>query len=251
MATASTQTQEPRTPNPKPVAKSRPLPKGDAAFAQIFRDYNPQEFPPSTVEKIYKVLCVPRAERARVGEIVRKHVEIWEQTETAPVTVDGLVDKQERDLLIGKSDCPIASVRNYYERQRFRDGVETDVADVIGLLNRLPDDKLPGRGLLPTSLALNDPRTRARIAQVRKALATDPALAVKLSSLPESMADQWTRDLADALLRLRAPQPANGPKSSPTAMPAPRPGHRRPRCARQLRHRPRHPSSRHSRSQQH
>ena len=149
MATASTQTQEPRTPNQKPVAKSRPLPKGDAALAQIFKDYSPREFPPSTVEKIYKVLCVPRTERARVGEIERKHVEIWEQTETAPVTVDGLVDKQERDLLIGKSDCPIASVRNYYERQRFRDGAETDVADVIDLLNRLPDDKLPGRGLLP------------------------------------------------------------------------------------------------------
>ena len=133
------------------------------------------------------------------------------------------MDKQERDLLIGKSDCPIASVRNYYERQRFRDGAETDVAEVIDLLNRLPDDKLPGRGLLPTNLGLNDPRTRARIAQVRKALAADPALAVKLSSVPESMADQWTRDLADALLRLRAPQPANGPKSSPAAMPMPRP----------------------------
>ena len=223
MVTASTQTQEPRTPNPKPVAKSRPLPKGDAAFAQIFKDYNPQEFPPSTVEKIYKVLCVPRAERARGGEIVRKHIEIWEQAETAPVIVDGFVDKQERDLLIGKSDCPIASVRNSYERQRFRDGVETDVAEVIDLLNRLPDDKLPGRGLLPTNLGLNDPRMRARIAQVRKALAADPALAVKLSSVPESMADQWTRDLADALLRLRAPQRANGPKSSPAAMPMPRP----------------------------
>src|SRR6185436_7941524 len=84
MATAST-----------PVVKSRPLPKGDAALAQIFRDYSPREFPPSTIEKIYKVLCVPRAERARVGEIVRKHVEIWEATETAPVTGDGLVDKQE------------------------------------------------------------------------------------------------------------------------------------------------------------
>jgi hypothetical protein len=202
------------------VAKSRSLPKGDAALAQIFKDYNPREFPPSTVEKIHKVLCVPRAERARVGEIVRKHIAIWEETETAPVTGDGFVDTQERDLLIGKSDCPIASVRNSYERQRFRDGVETDVAEVIDLLNRLPDDKLPGRGLLPTSLALNDPRTRARIAQVRK----DPALAAQLSSLPESMADQWTRDLADALLRLRAPQRANGPKSSPTAMPAPRPG---------------------------
>ena len=223
LATASTQTQEPRTSNPK-SRKSRPLPKGDAALAQIFKDYSPRDFPPSTVEKIHKVLCVPRTERGRVGEIVRKHVEIWEATETAPVTGDGLVDKQERDLLIGKSDCPIASVRNYYERQRFKDGVETDVADVIGLLNRLPDDKLPGRGLLPTSLALNDPRTRARIAQVRK----DPALAAQVSSVPESMADQWTRDLADALLRLRAPQPANGPKSSPTAMPAPRPPARAP-----------------------
>ena len=241
MATGSTQAQEPRTSNQKLVAKSRALPKGDAALEQIFKDYSPQQFPPSTVQKIYKVLCVPRAEWARVGEVVRKHIEIWEKTETAPITVDGLVDTQERDLLIAKSDCPIASVRNSYERQRFRDGAETDVADVIDLLNRLPDDKLPGRGLLPTSLALNDPKTRARIAQVRKALAKDPVLAAKLLSLPDSMANQWTRDLADALLRLRAPQRANGPSSPATAMPTPRPAAPLPR--RRLRHRPRHPSS--------
>src|SRR6185503_15363712 len=151
-----------------------------------------------------------KADWARVGAAVRTQIEIWERTETAPIAVDGLVDKQERDLLVNASDCPIASVRNYYERRRFKDGAETDVSDVIELLNRLPDDKLPGRGLLPTNLTLNDRKTRARIGQVRRALAKDPALAAKLLSLPDSMADQWTRDLADALLRLRGPQRPNG-----------------------------------------
>ena len=189
----------------------------------IFRDYSPQEFPPSTVEKILKVLCVPRAEWARADERWRRHVEIWERTETAPIAVDGLVDKQERDLLINASDCPIAKVRNSYERRRFRDGAETDIADVVDLLNRLSDNKLPGYARLPPSAALNDPKTRARIAQVRRALAKDPALAAKLASLPDSMADQWTPDLAEILLRLRALQRANSSPSPPPAMPPPQP----------------------------
>ena len=212
-----------RKANERLAAKDRALPKRDESLKEIFKGYSPQEFPPATVEKIYKVLCVPRADWGRVGEAVRRHIEIWEKTETAPIAVDGFVDKQERYLLINKSDCPVASVKNFYERRRFKDGAETDVADVIGLLNRLPDDNLPGRGLLPTNLTLNDPKTRARIAQVRRALAKDPALAVKLLNLPDSMANQWTRDLADALLRLRAPQRPNGPSSAPTTMPTPQP----------------------------
>jgi hypothetical protein len=215
--------QDPGKSNQELAAKNRALPKRDETLKQIFKDYSPQAFPPSTVEKIYKVLCVPRAEWARVGEAVRKHIEIWEKTETVPITVDGLVDTQERDLLINKSDCPVANVSNYYERRRFKDGAETDVSDVIGLLNRLPDDKLPGRGLLPPNLRLKDPKTRARMAQVRRALAKDPVLAIKLLSLPDSMANQWTRDLADTLLRLRAPQWPNGPSAPPASMPTPPP----------------------------
>ena len=211
----------------KLTGTNRPPPKANAALAKIFKDYSPQEFPDATVEKILKVLCVPRAEWGRIGEATRKHIEIWERAETAPIAADGLVDRRERDLLINTSDCPIAKVRNSYERRRFKDGAETDVADVIDLLNRLPDEKLPGRGLLPTSSALNDARTRARIAQVRRALFKDPALASKLLRLPDSMANQWTPDLADALLRLRAPQRAGSPPSpavpppQPTASPQP------------------------------
>ena len=52
----------------KLAANGRAAPKRNAALEMIFRDYSPQEFPPSTVEKILKVLCVPRAEWARVGE---------------------------------------------------------------------------------------------------------------------------------------------------------------------------------------
>jgi hypothetical protein len=215
--------QAPLTSNQKLAAKDRALPKRDDTLKAIFKDYSPQAFPPSTVEKIYKVLCVPRTEWARVGDAVRKHIAIWEKTETVSIAVDGLVDAHERDLLIGKSDCPISSVRNYYERRRFKDGAETDASEIVELLNRLPDDKLPDRGALPTSLALNDARTRARIAQVRRALAKDPVLASRLSSLPDGMANQWTRDLADALLRLRTPQRANGPSSPPTAKSTPRP----------------------------
>ena len=207
----------------KLAANGRAAPKRTAALQMIFRDYSPQEFPPSTVEKILKVLCVPRAEWARVDEPLRKHVEIWERTETAPIAVDGLVDKQERDLLINTSDCPIAKVRNSYERRRFRDGAETDIADVVDLLNRLSDNKLPGYARLPPNAALNDPKTRARIAQVRRALAKDPALGAKLASLPDSMADQWTPDLAEILLRLRALQRANSSPSPPPAMPPPQP----------------------------
>ena len=192
-------------------------------MAKIFKDYTPQEFPDATVEKILKVLCVPRAEWGRIGETTRKHIEIWERAETAAIAVDGLVDRRERDLLINASDCPIAKVRNAYERRRFKDGADTDVADVIDLLNRLPDEKLPGHGLLSTSSALNDPKTRARIAQVRRTLAKDPAHAVKLLRVPDSMANQWTPDLADALLRLRAPQRAGSPPSPPPAMPPPPP----------------------------
>ena len=53
-------------------------------------------------------MCLGPNGRA-VDEPLRKHVEIWERTETAPIAVDGLVDKQERDLLINTSDCPIAN----------------------------------------------------------------------------------------------------------------------------------------------
>ena len=207
----------------KLAGTDRAPPKADPALAKIFKDYTPQEFPDATVEKILKVLCVPRAEWGRIGETTRKHIEIWESAETAPIAADGLVDRRERDLLINTSDCPIAKVRNSYERRRFKDGAESDVADVIDLLNRLPDEKLPGRGLLPTSSALNDARTRARIAQVRRALFKDPALASKLLRLPDSMANQWTPDLADALLRLRAPQRAGSPPSPPPAVPPPPP----------------------------
>ncbi len=175
--TATATAQAPLTSNQKLAAKHRAPPKRDDTLKAIFKDYSPQAFPPSTVEKIHKVLCVPRTEWARAGDAVRKHIEIWERTETVPIAVDGLVDAHERDLLIDKSDCPIASVRNYYERRRFKDGAETDASEIVDLLNRLPDDNLPGRGILPTSLALNDPRTRARIAQVRRALAKDPVLA--------------------------------------------------------------------------
>jgi hypothetical protein len=149
-------------------------------------------------------------------------VEIWERTETLPITVDGLVDKQERDVLINRHDCPIAKVRNAYEGVRFKDGADSDASGVIELLNRLPDDKLPGRGMLPTSLALNDAKTRARIAQVRRALARDPAHADKLMRLPDSMANQWTRDLADTLLRLGpAQRPSDLASPPPPAVPAP------------------------------
>jgi hypothetical protein len=113
-------------------------------------------------------------------------------------------------------------VRNAYERVRFKDGADRDASGVIELLNRLPDDKLPARGILPTSLALNDGKTRARIAQVRRALARDPALAAKLMRLPDSMANQWTGDLADALLRLGPVQrPGDLASPPPTAVPAP------------------------------
>jgi hypothetical protein len=213
---------DPKAPVPRLTAKDRAPPKRDKGLEATFRDYDPKEFPPSTVQKIFRVLCVPQAERNRPGEAVRKQVEIWERTETLPITVDGLVDKQERDVLINRTDCPIAKVRNAYERMRFKDGADTDASDVIELLNRLPDNKLPGRGILPTRLALNDARTRARIAQVRRALAKDPAHAAKLMRLPDSMANQWTRDLADTLLRLRPPQRPNDLASPPpTATPAP------------------------------
>jgi hypothetical protein len=219
---ASTRPTEPKVPDPRLAAKDRAPPKRDTALETAFRDYDPKEFPPSTVQKILRVLCVPPAERNRAGEALRKHVEIWERTETLPIAVDGLVDKQERDLLINRPDCPIAKVRNAYERVRFKDGADTDASDVIELLNRLPDDKLPGRGILPTTLALNDAKTRARIAQVRRALAKDPAHAAKLMRLPDSMANQWTRDLADTLLRLRPAQPPNDLAAPPpTPKPAP------------------------------
>jgi hypothetical protein len=219
---AKAKAAEPKAPDQRLAAKDRAPPKRDKALETAFRDYDPKEFPPSTVQKIFRVLCVPPAERKSAGEAVRKHVEIWERTETLPITVDGLVDRQERDLLINRPDCPIAKVRNAYERVRFRDGADSATTDVIELLNRLPDDKLPGRGILPTSLALNDARTRARIAQVRRALAKDPAHAAKLTRLPDSMANQWTRDLADTLLRLGPAQRPNGLASPPpTATPAP------------------------------
>jgi hypothetical protein len=213
---------EPRGPDQRLAAKDRAPPKRDKALETTFRDYDPKAFPPSTVQKIFRVLCVPPAERNRAGEAVRKHVEIWERTETLPITVDGLVDKQERDVLINRHDCPIAKVRNAYERVRFKDGADSDASGVIELLNRLPDDKLPGRGMLPTSLALNDAKTRARIAQVRRALARDPAHADKLMRLPDSMANQWTRDLADTLLRLGpAQRPSDLASPPPPAVPAP------------------------------
>ena len=221
-ALPSARPAEPRGPDPRLAAKDRAPPKRDTALETTFRDYDPKAFPPSTVQKIYRVLCVPPAERNRAGEAVRKHVEIWERTETLPITVDGLVDKRERDVLINRPDCPIAKVRNAYERVRFKDGADRDASGVIELLNRLPDDKLPARGILPTNLALNDAKTRARIAQVRRALARDPALAPKLMRLPDSMANQWTGDLADALLRLGPVQrPGDLASPPPTAVPAP------------------------------
>jgi len=216
-ALPSARPAEPKAPDQRLAIKDRAPPKRDKALETIFRDYDPKEFPPSTVQKVFKVLCVPQAERNRAGEAVRRHVEIWESTETLPITVDGLVDKQERDVLINRHDCPIAKVRNSYERVRFKDGADGDASDVIALLNRLPDDKLPRRGILPTSLALNDAKTRARIAQVRRALARDPAHAAKLMRLPDSMANQWTRDLADTLLRLGPAQRPNDLASPPPA----------------------------------
>src|SRR5262245_2293816 len=66
------------------AAKDRPSPKRDKALAQVFRDYDPREFPPSTVQKVYRVLCVPRPESHRAGNDTRKYVEIWEKSETLP-----------------------------------------------------------------------------------------------------------------------------------------------------------------------
>ena len=101
--------QEPRTPNPKLVAK-RPCPaQGRCGLGADLQGLQPPGVPALDGRRRSTrcSACRGRNERAP-ARAVRKHVEIWERTETLPITVDGLVDKQERDLLIGKPDCPIA-----------------------------------------------------------------------------------------------------------------------------------------------
>jgi hypothetical protein len=215
------------------VSANGPAPEvtGDNALKGVFRDYSPREFPPSAVRKIYNVLCVPRSARDRPGDVVRRHIEIWERTEILTAPADAMIDRRERDILMGKADCPrskngdLYALKNYYERQRFADGADPDAADVVELLARF---QLPGRAPLPSSLQINDPRVRARIAEVRRALGSDP----NLLRLPDNMADHWTRDLADKLIRMRPaasgivpsqPSPVASPPIVPPSPVAPSP----------------------------
>jgi hypothetical protein len=191
------------------AAKGRPAPKSDDAIKGIFKDYAAEKFPGSIVAKILSVLCVPERDRRNVA-IVKEYIAIWEQLTYKKADRDGILDELDRDQLIDKTDCPMGTVKNYFERRRFKDGDDPDASEVVRLLNKVEDASLPDRGRLSASVQLNDDKMRRRIAQVRRALGNDPKYAIRFKTLPNSMGSQLTKDFYDVLVLYPEPNRANG-----------------------------------------
>jgi hypothetical protein len=218
----------PKAKGPAVAQKGREPPAAVEAHARYFEKYSPAEFPPSLVKKVLQVICAPQADAGLVDETTGPLIAIWEEAELSEkVTPNGVIDTNEKTIILKQKPCPGAKVKNAYERMRFKDGRTTDISRVIELLTKV---KIAGRSDLERTRKLDDPEVRTRIAEVRRELEKIPAERDKLIRLPESMAQQWTPDLFRALRAYEArPSPPNGrPPAAPAAprngQPPPAPG---------------------------
>jgi len=180
-------------------------------IATIILGYSKREFPKSTVEVMQKVLCVPMGEVGTVGATSAFHIAIFEETNLDPpsdnrrVKRDGKIDKNERDILLKYEDCADTKVNNFYERRQLNNGAITDISALIVRPLNNAKKNLPDLAGVP-DLAENTTLAGARpqIKAVRKSIQTKFGAGAKLRNLPESMADQWTRDLFDAVNNVAA-----------------------------------------------
>lgn len=164
---------------------------GHPEFAPFFVGYTANNFPFDTIKLIQDVLCVPTGEVGRVGLTFSRHIAIFEESDLPPkekrkVTPDGKIDVVERDIIMSRTKCSRDVARNFYERQLDPDGTRF----IMQLLNR---KKPTGLADLPETSSLA--AARERISLVRRSLEA----AGTISKLPESMSNQWTRDLFEAL----------------------------------------------------
>jgi hypothetical protein len=164
-------------------------------FAEIFEETLSE----SDASIVQRALCVPQNspnELGNVTTITKTLVSIYKKSGSKPKP-PGKISSREREEIVKQPDCRAA--KNYYEKityantlssQQRKKSASAEKA-LIALLNRSP-----AGGKLDEKLTLASKETRAKIKEVRAALAN------QLDPLPAEFADHVTRDLDAALANL-------------------------------------------------
>lgn len=168
-----------------------PPPPPPPEFAQVFEEYNPKVDTVSRLKLIQQALCVPSSESGKVGALTKSHIDIFEETyRPSRITArrNGRLDQDEITAIFGqKGACGVGIGSNYFERFTF-----TTPSILVVLVDDLR--RFDAGKTLSAAPSVGDIRAAVR------AVRDDPKIKPKLTTLlPESMRDQVTRDLWQAL----------------------------------------------------